>query len=59
MLNQSLYGSSLTLSVTLSLGISDVKGRALKCGAEEAALQWDWHRVKEVLSFPGQHRLCD
>lgn len=41
MLNQSLYGSSLTLSVTLSLGISLVKGGALKRGAEEAALQWD------------------
>lgn len=57
MLNQTLYGRSLTLS--LSLGISDVKGRAVKYGAEEAALQWDWHGVKEVLSFPGQHRLCD
>lgn len=41
MLNQSLYGSSLTLSVTLSLGISFGKGGSLKCGAEEAALQWD------------------
>lgn len=42
MLNQSLYGSSLTLAVTLSLGIFDVKGRALKCGAEESAFKWDW-----------------
>lgn len=53
MLNQSLYGRSLTLSMTLSLGISDVKERALTRGTEAAALQWDWQQVKEVFGFPG------
>lgn len=51
MLNQSLYGSSLTLSVTLSLGISDVKEEHSNVGQKQQPFNGIGSKLRKFWAF--------